>query len=131
MGEDADFVTRLSRVGHKVGFSPKSRLRHIIHPQQTSWRWMHKRFFRDGRAKFMLMDVRFSEEKNRFLFEFPWRSFRTATGSALRLLLVLGGDGRRAFKQSYALMYDLGTLRQALSLSWENVQRRGAFGGRR
>lgn len=129
MGEDADFVTRLSKLGHKVGFSPKSRLRHIIHPQQTSWRWMHNRFFRDGRAKFMLMDVRFSETENRFVFKFPWRCLWSAAGSALRLTFAFGRDRSRLFKQSYALMYDLGALRQALSLSWENIQRR--FGGRR
>lgn len=127
MGEDADFVTRLHRLGHKVGFSPKSRLRHIIHPSQTKWSWMHRRFFRDGRAKFMLMEVRFDEAGKRFVFPFPWNRFRSILGSALRLALTFGLNEEKAFKQSHALSYDLGALQQALILSWGNFSR----GGRR
>lgn len=125
MGEDADFVTRLHRQGHKVGFSPKSRLRHIIHPNQTKWSWMHRRFFRDGRAKFMLTQVRFDEAGKRFAFSFPWNRFRSALGSALRLMLTLGLNQEKAFKQSHALAYDLGALRQAWILSWRNFFRVG------
>jgi GT2 family glycosyltransferase len=119
MGEDTEFVRRLGTAGHKVGFAPGARVRHIIHKHQTSWGWIHRRFVRNGRAAFMLLHVRRDGASGRPIFRFPHRRIGTAAGSFLRLLLASAGlNWNGAFKQSRALAFDLGTIRQALALSW-------------
>lgn len=118
MGGDANFVTRMAKQGHKIGFSPKSRLRHIIQRYQTEWRWIHERFFRDGRAKFMLLNVQQTPGSSEVRFRFPWRSVKGIVGSSVRYLFAMR-DEKSAFRQSYALAYDLGAVRQALSLTWK------------
>jgi glycosyltransferase involved in cell wall biosynthesis len=112
MGEDTEFVRQAGAMGFKVGFAPSARIGHIIHRHQTSWRWIHRRFFRHGHTAFLQAQAR-GEATG-----FPWRQIRGATGSALRYLLALGGrDKANAFRQSRALAYDLGAIHQALSSS--------------
>jgi glycosyltransferase involved in cell wall biosynthesis len=110
MGEDTEFVRQLGASGLQIGFAPKARLRHIIHPHQTSWRWIHRRFYRHGRTTFLQARAR-GEPAG-----FPWRSLRGLLGSGLRWLLALARNDRTdAFRQSRALAYDLGAIRQAFS----------------
>lgn len=119
MGEDTEFVKRLGASGYKVGFTPNARIRHIVHERQTSWRWMHKRFFRNGRATFLLIHARWNEPSGKFVFRFPRARVRTAIGSFLRLVLAtLRSNRKNAFVQSHSLAYDLGAIRQALALYW-------------
>jgi GT2 family glycosyltransferase len=117
MGEDSDMVRRLAAAGHKVCFTPRARVHHIIHPEQTSWSWMHRRFFRHGRTMFMLDDVRWDARSKRYEFRFPWNRVRTAAGSAVHLLLAIPTfDKKKMIRQSQPLAYDLGALSQALAL---------------
>ena len=67
----------------------------------------------------MLLHVRPDNVSGRPIFRFPRHRIGTATGSFLRLLLASAGlNWSGAFKQSHALAFDLGTIRQALALSW-------------
>ena len=114
MGEDTEFVRQRGAQGCKIGFAPTARIRHIIHRHQTSWRWIHRRFFRHGRSAFVLTSVR-NEADGRVAPRFPWRHLRDAAGSAMRFLIELGRNDREgAFNQSRALAYDLGAICQAL-----------------
>jgi GT2 family glycosyltransferase len=110
MGEDTEFVRRLGASGLQIGFAPKARIHHIIHAHQTSWRWIHRRFFRHGRTVFLQARARGE------MAGFPWRPVRGVPGSSLRWLLALArNDKTEAFRQSRALAYDLGAIRQAFS----------------
>lgn len=121
MGEDSDFVRRLWTEGHKVGFAPSARVRHIVQKHQMSWRWIHRRFIRHGRTIFMLEDVRRDEESNRLVFRFPWWRLGKSVTSALHLLMAAPSRDRvRIFRQSRILAYDLGAISQALTLVWQN-----------
>lgn len=119
MGEDSDFVRRLAAKGHKVGFAPKARVRHIVHQNQVSWWWIQRRLFRHGRTMFMLEDVHEDEASRQLVFRFPWWRLRAAAGLALRLLiLVPSRDKARIFRQALDLAYALGATSQALTLIW-------------
>ncbi len=110
MGEDTEFVRQASTLGFKVAFAPKARIGHIVHRHQTSWRWIHHRFFRHGHTAFLQAQAR-GERPG-----FPWRQVRGALGSAVRYLLALAeNDKASAFKQSRAFAYDLGAIHQTLS----------------
>lgn len=123
MGEDADFVRRLGAAGHKVGFAPMARVRHIIHPEQKSWRWIQNRFFRMGRTLFMLEDV--TPGANGPVFQFPYWRIRRAGELLVRMLLSrVRGDKAAAFALARSFAYDLGAIRQAASLTWERFQSR-------
>lgn len=120
MGEDSDFVRRLWAKGHKVGFAPNARVRHIVHKDQMSWYWIQRRFIRHGRTMFMLDDVRRDETSNRLVFRFPWWRLRRGAESVLRLLMVAPSrDRARIFQHSRALAYDLGAISQALTVIWQ------------
>ncbi len=117
MGEDSDFVKRLWTQGHRVGFAPNARVRHIVHQDQTSWSWIQRRFLRHGRTMFMLEEMRLDEVSNRPAFRFPWWRLRRGAESALRLLMAApSGNRARIYQQSKALAYDLGAISQALTL---------------
>lgn len=117
MGEDTDFAWRLARAGHKVGFAPRARVRHIIDPSQLSLRWMQRRFMRHARCMFMLEDVQTDPISQRPSFRFPWWRIRRAAGSALRLLVEAPrADKSRAFDRTIAITYDIGAVSQAISL---------------
>lgn len=125
MGEDADFVRRLGGAGYKVGFAPTARIRHIIHPEQKSWRWIQNRFFRIGRTEFMLEDV--TPGKDGPEFQFPYWRFRRVAGLLSRMLLSrVKGDQTALFAQARSLAYDLGAIRQAAALTWERWRRPGS-----
>ena len=115
MGEDTEFVRQRGAQGHKVGFAPGARIRHIIHKHQTSRRWIRHRFFRHGRTMFLMANLQ-DGTPSRPAPRFPWHKLLGAAGSAVRLLLTLvRNDKPGAFKQSRALAYDLGAIRQALA----------------
>ena len=117
MGEDSDFVTRLAQAGHKVGFAPKARVRHIVQKSQMSWRWVHRRFIRHGRTQFMAEDVRWEANSDRPIFRFPWWRISKSVESVLHLTLAaLRRDKTDLSRQSRILSYHLGALSQAWSL---------------
>jgi glycosyltransferase involved in cell wall biosynthesis len=118
MGEDSEFIRRAWAHGHKVGFAPNARVRHIVHKDQMSWRWIHHRFFRHGHTMFMLEEVREDKTSKRLEFIFPrWRIRRAAT-SLLKLMLAAPTlNKKRIFSLSRSMAYDLGALRQAWLLS--------------
>ncbi|HEY4274800.1 MAG TPA: glycosyltransferase [Rhizomicrobium sp.] len=112
MGEDTEFVRQAGAKGFKVAFAPGARIGHIIHRHQTSWRWIHHRFFRHGHTAFLQAQARGE------VSGFPWSRIRGALGSSIRYLLArAGNDKKSAFKQSRAFAYDLGAIHQALSSS--------------
>ncbi len=118
MGEDSEFVRRTWESGFRTGFAPHARVRHIIHKEQMSWRWIHRRFFRHGRTMFMFEEVRQDKISKRLDFSFPRWRIRRAAATFLQLLLVAPSLNReRIFKRSRSLAYDLGALRQAWILS--------------
>jgi glycosyltransferase involved in cell wall biosynthesis len=113
MGEDTEFVRQQSALGYRVGFTPHARLRHIIHAHQTHWRWIHYRFFRHGRAAFMMKIIQAGEWEAAC---FPWHLLPNIAGSSLRYLVErCRNDRQSAFVQSQALAYDMGAIRQALA----------------
>jgi len=118
MGEDAEFVRRASEHGHKVGFAPRARVRHIVQKDQMSLRWMHHRFFRHGRTMFMLEEVREDAVTKRLDFIFPrWRIRRVITNLLKLLASMPCGNKARILGYTRALAYDLGALRQAVLVS--------------
>ena len=117
MGEDSEFVRRAWDDGYKIGFAPHSRVRHIIHKEQMTWRWIHHRFFRHGRTMFMFEEVRENESTKKLEFAFPRWRIRRALGSFLSLVpAALLLDKARMFRHSRQLAYDLGAVRQAIIL---------------
>ena len=125
MGEDSEFVRRASAHGYKVGFAPSARVRHIVHKDQMSWRWMQHRFFRHGHTMFMLENVRENKDTGRLEFAYPrWRIRRVAAS----LLKMLGAAATLSkpgmFIQMRSMAYDLGALRQARILSRQERARR-------
>jgi glycosyltransferase involved in cell wall biosynthesis len=114
MGEDSDFVARLSAEGHAVGFAPTAKVGHIVHRHQTSWHWIHRRFFRHSRSIFMAEDVRRDEATKRYLVRYPWWRIRKAARLAACLLAAaVSFDKNRILRQSQPLAYHLGALWQA------------------
>jgi glycosyltransferase involved in cell wall biosynthesis len=114
MGEDSDFIRRLVKAGHGVGFAPNAVVRHIIQEEQMSWWWMQRRFFRHGRTMFMFeaeeRGARTTDERTAFP---RWR-IRRAAATALKFLLVAPRRDRgRTFALARSLAYDLGALKQA------------------
>ena len=117
MGEDSDLVTRLAEAGHKVGFAPTARVRHIVQKSQMSWRWIHRRFIRHGRTQFMAEDVRWDAATHRPVFRFPWWRISKSMESLVHLTLAaLRRDAAALSRQSRILSYHLGALSQAWSL---------------
>lgn len=115
MGEDADFVRRLSEAGYKVGFVPTARVHHIVHDDQLSWSWIQRRFFRHARAMFLLDDVR--EVGNRLEFSLPgWRIWRSIKLLPQVVTAAVRRDRAQLFLHARVVVYDLGALWQALSL---------------
>jgi GT2 family glycosyltransferase len=117
MGEDSEFVRRASEAGYRIGFAPQARVRHIIHKEQMSWRWMHHRFFRHGRTMFLFEEGRENKTTGELEFAFPRWRIRRAAASLLHFILAAPSfDRGRLFKHSRALAYDLGAIRQAMIL---------------
>lgn len=115
MGEDADFVRRLSEAGHKVGFVPTARIHHMVHNDQLSWWWIQKRFFRHARAMFMLDDVR--QVGDRLEFSFPrWRIWRSIGLLPRMASAAMRGDKAKLFLHARVMVYDVGAVWQAFSL---------------
>jgi glycosyltransferase involved in cell wall biosynthesis len=125
MGEDAEFVKRAHERGHKIGFAPRARVRHIVQKDQLSWRWIHHRFFRHGRTMFALEEVHEDAATKQPTFAFPrWRIRRVAT-SLLKLVAALPSLSRqRIFSHTRSIAYDLGALKQALVLAKRRRDRR-------
>lgn len=116
MGDDSEFVRRLSQHGYKVGFAPHARVRHIVGKEQTSWRWMLYRFFRHGRFQFMFGESEQNGESHEQAAAFPQWRVRRAMATLLRLILLAPTlNAERMFERARSLAYDLGALRQA----WE------------
>lgn len=115
MGEDADFVRRLSEAGYKVGFVPTAGVHHIVHDDQLSWSWIQRRFFRHARAMFLLDDVR--EVGSRLEFSLPgWRIWRSIKLLPQVVTAAVRRDRAQLFLHARVVVYDLGALWQALSL---------------
>lgn len=115
MGEDSDFVRRLSEAGYKVGFVPTAEVHHIVHNDQLSWWWMLRRFFRHARAMFMLDDVRRIED--RLEFSFPrWRILRSIKLLPRMMSAASRGDKAQLFLHVRVVIYDLGAIWQAWAL---------------
>jgi glycosyltransferase involved in cell wall biosynthesis len=114
MGEDSDFIRRLVKAGHGVGFAPNAVVRHIIQEEQMSWWWMQRRFFRHGRTMFMFEAEELGAGAADERAAFPrWRVRRVAA-TALKLLLAAPRRDRgRTFALARSLAYDLGALKQA------------------
>jgi glycosyltransferase involved in cell wall biosynthesis len=123
MGEDTEFINRLARAGHRMGFSPKARLRHIIQPHQLTWSWIYRRFVRGGRCDFMLLDVR-QDNAGRLQFRFPHHRIPSALGSLARLVpAALRRNEQQLFRQAHGLACDLGALQQAVWLCFSRKPR--------
>ena len=117
MGEDSDFVRRLAGAGHGVGFAPGALVHHIIHPEQMSWWWMQRRFFRHGRTVYVLEVAESGETDERRGARFPrWRIRRAATLALQFLLALPTRDRGRIFAPATSLAYELGALKQAWSM---------------
>lgn len=117
MGEDTDFVNRMAKAGYKVGYTPEPLVRHIVHGHQTRLSWIFRRYCSNGRARFMLTNVRWDMAAKRYRFPFPWGHAAGLFGSGVRLLgaLVLG-NRHEAFRQLTGIASSFGALQQALSL---------------
>ncbi len=114
MGEDTAFVRTAFEKGHRVGFTPAARLRHIIHRQQTSWLWIHRRFLRYGSA---VAWAEAHENQTAARPAFPRWRLRQATVILMRLAGAAGRfDRNKMFEQSRQLAYHLGAVRQAMIL---------------
>jgi len=117
MGEDTEFVNRVAKAGHRIAFSPKICLRHIIHPHQITWPWIYRRFVRGARCTFMLLDVRRDAATGDLQFLFPHHRMRSALGSLARIVpAALRRNRRELFRQFHGLACDLGALQQATVL---------------
>ena len=111
---DSDFVARLAAQGHAVGFAPTAKVGHIVHKQQTSWHWIHRRFFRHSRSMFMAEEVRQDETTKRYQFRYPlWRIRKAMRLTACLSVAMLSFDKSRILRQSQPLTYHLGALWQA------------------
>jgi glycosyltransferase involved in cell wall biosynthesis len=114
MGEDSDFIRRLVKAGHGVGFAPTAVVRHIIQKEQMSWWWMQRRFFRHGRTMFMFETEERATRATDEPAAFPRWRIRRAAATALKLLLAAPRRDRgRTFALARSLAYDLGALKQA------------------
>lgn len=114
MGEDSDFIRRLGKAGHGVGFAPNAVVRHIIHEDQMSWWWMQRRFFRHGRTMFMFEAEELGAGTTEERHAFPRWRIRRAGVTAFELLLAAPRRDRgRTFALGRSLAYDLGALKQA------------------
>lgn len=116
MGEDTNFVRTAFERGHRVGFTPAARLRHIIHGNQTSWLWIMRRFFRYGSAV-AWAEANENQSAGGRGPAFPrWRVRQVAAGllnfgeAAVRL------DRKKMFEETRQQAYHLGAIKQALIL---------------
>ena len=117
MGEDAEFVAIAAQRGCRIGFAPKARVRHIVHADQTRLGWILHRFYRIGRAHFLLLDMKTMGEQ----FVFPRWRVRRAISTALSLFpICLTFDRARIFDRLRELATDLGAVRQAWIVSRES-----------
>ena len=122
MGEDTDFVNRMAKAGHKVGYAPEPRVRHIVHAHQTKLSWIFRRFCSNGRARFMLAKAQWNEGARRHALLLPFRHAAGLVGSSARMVAALGvGNRHEAFRQMSGFAYDMGALQQALSVYWHHI----------
>lgn len=114
MGEDTDFVRRLAARGHKVGFAPMARLRHIVQRSQTTWRWALRRCYRHGKFSFAVSRMSYTDPAKLPPMDFPRWRIRRVIESALALPFVaMQFDSRRLFLHLKRMAYDLGAIDQA------------------
>ncbi len=117
MGEDTDFVNRMAQAGYKIGYTNKPRIRHIIHPHQTTLSWIFKRLRSNGRARFMLANVRRDSALPRSEHASVWRYLARLAGSGTRMLMALAtGNRHEAFRQLGGVAYAMGAIQQAASV---------------
>jgi GT2 family glycosyltransferase len=117
MGEDTDFVNRMAKAGYRIGYTNGPRIRHIIHPHQTTLPWIFRRLRSNGRARFMLANVRGDADLPRSEFPSVWRHLGRLAGSATRMVMALAvGRRHEAFRQLGGVAYAMGAIQQAISI---------------
>jgi len=117
MGEDTDFVNRMAKAGYKIGYTNGPRIRHIIHPHQTTLAWIFRRLRSNGRARFMLASARRDADPRGSEFPSVSRHFGRFAGSLVRMIAALVvGDRQEAFRQLGGVAYAMGAIQQAMAL---------------
>jgi GT2 family glycosyltransferase len=116
MGEDTAFVRRAFGKGHRVGFAPGARVRHIIHQEQVSWLWIHRRMFRHGGAVYWAEAQDALSTGGDWSILPRWRIRRAVTLFLRTAAAALCLNRDRMFEHSRNLAHDLGAIRQAIAL---------------
>ncbi len=125
LGDELDFVYRLAEQGNGACFVPSARVGHIVHPNQLAWRWMLRRFYRQGK----LLTV-FGAQRNArrppAIFDVPrFLIRRVITSAATTPIVLLSFDRFRIFFHLQQIASDLGAIMQSRSLyrgaEWRDV----------
>jgi GT2 family glycosyltransferase len=121
MGEDVDFARRMAARGHKVGFAPRARLRHIVKKQQMTLKWALRRCYRHGKYTRIMSGKSYTQASagsSSTNVRFPkWLIRRLARRSLALPIVALSFDGQRVFQQLKLMAYDLGSIQQAVEIA--------------
>lgn len=125
LGDELDFVYRLAAQGNQTCFIPSAKVRHIVHPSQFAWRWMLRRFYRQGRMLAVFEAQR--TPRSREIFHVPRFLIRRMITSAVMVpVALLSCDKFRIFSHLQQIASDLGGIAQARSLhrdaKWQDLR---------
>ncbi|MBV8093854.1 MAG: glycosyltransferase family 2 protein [Acetobacteraceae bacterium] len=121
LGDESEFVSRVAEAGHKVGFAPSAKVRHLVGANQVTWPWMLRRFHRFGRSRYHAQAIR-QPFHDRALLGAPRWLFRPLLRDTLRLPIAAASfDSGRVFACLRSLASHLGGIRQARVMARERI----------
>jgi glycosyltransferase involved in cell wall biosynthesis len=123
LGDELDFVYRLWMQGNKACFVPSARVRHIVQPNQFAWKWLLRRFYRQGK-----MLATFEAQRNvrrpAEIFRVPrWLLRRLATSIVTAPLVLLSCDSFQIFSHLQQIASDFGGIVQWRALHRDEMWR--------
>lgn len=108
MGEDTDFLQRLSKAGYRAWHCKQAVVRHMIRKDQLNREWVLRRAFPLGRAEYR-RELRDEPNSPTLLLGMPRYAIREVFSQAARFLnATLTQDADRAFGERWRLHYLVG-----------------------
>ena len=109
MGEDTEFIQRLSKAGFKAWHCKHAVVAHLIRRDQMKKKWMLRRARRYGSAQYQSECRQYSVSRPVLLLGIPRYMIREVLEQAIRVARVkLSQDGDTVFKERWHLSYLIG-----------------------
>lgn len=121
MGNEAEFIERLTGAGHKSWWIEDAVAEHIVRPDQVNQEWMLQRAVRAGRGEYS-REVQFQEPPALIAGLPRWVIRKAATQLGRVALVHIRGNAQERFVERWYLNYYRGMLIEARSIRGRKPQ---------